>query len=270
MVNLLTYYNFYFTIQLDRFFERGNKMSDQKAIAVLSQYALVPTNEGIVAISKRFGWKPKTLIRRIEKSLKTVMEQQVYMMIGKDFGIQPESMKKLLRIFLGKKNLEMEDLVSVSVGENLVFSPFKLFAEYLRESLMLLRMVDEQYSSFSLCMEQAGLIVLNYGEDSERFIEMVDNNLDEWCFALGVGDNRPNYERVRLCIWNLITNVMTTNHENGCPEILNPSDLSEMKSDGRRYLRLAVSDEIPDYLSGIQTRMGSCEDLVFLKSLGVI
>jgi hypothetical protein len=85
-------------------------------------------------IATRLRWKPQTLIARIEQALPAVIEQQIYLAVG-DFRILPGSMAKLLRMYLGHQELQLEDLNPRPVGKNLTFSKFGSFAEFLRECL---------------------------------------------------------------------------------------------------------------------------------------
>ncbi|GEM_PF-399352 len=222
-----------------------------KQLTVVGEYALVPTNKSVLKMAKRLRWTPERLIMRVEKALPAVMEQQVYLAVASDFGILPESMAKLLRLYLGHQNLRIDDLKPNRVGKNLRYSKFTSFSEYLRECLNLLKIVSKEYAAVSISIETAGWIVLNYGTDNpQMLIEMIDVNLEDMCEVLGISNELAYSLRMRTCIWLMVTKIIPENERNGCPNVLDVSDLLEMDSTRRHELRQLFQAEIPDYLAG--------------------
>ncbi len=226
-------------------------MSDNKKIAEITlreQYALVPTNSNVLAIANRFRWKPETTIARIKRALPAMIEQQIYLAIAPqkgESGILPESMAKLLRLYLGHQHLQLEDLSPGSPGR----SRFTSFAEYFGECINLLKIITKEYSAFSLKIEDAGMIVLQYGKDDpERLIEMVDCNLEEICEVLDISNNLSYSLRMRLAVSIVVSRIIPENHRSGTPDLLDLSDFLSMASSRRHNLRRLFQEELPDYL----------------------
>lgn len=233
--------------------------------------ALVPDHPSVVKLSKRLRWKPETAVSRIKRALPAPVEQQIYLELASDFGILPESMAKLLRFYLGEEQLELEDLDPHPVGDNLVSSKFDNFAEFLRECLNLLKLVSREFTSFSLSVEHAAMIVAHYGtEQPELLIEMVDGNLEEMCEMLGISNEREYSFRMRTCIWLVVKKVIPENRLAGRPDILDLSDLMTISSARRLELRRALLEDMPDYLSGDSHELSYCHAYDLLKKEGVI
>ncbi len=247
------------------------KTDKMKNLAVREERSLVPSNPSVQKLATRLRWTPERAIIRIQRALPAPMEQQIYLAVASDFGILPESMAKLLRLYLGQQELQLEDLRPHPIGKNLQSSKFGSFAEYLRECLNLLKIVSKEYSAFSLTIEHAGMIVLHYGTDNpELLIEMVDLNLEEMCDVLGISNEYPYGKRMGTCIWLMVKVVIPENRRNGCPDILDISDFLIMSSTRRHELRRLFGQEIPDYLSFDTDEMRGHEALNLLKMEGII
>src|SRR5258708_16424902 len=72
--------------------------------------ALVPTNPRVANIAFRLRWNAETVIRRVEKSLPSKVEQQLYLRVAGGYRIHPESLAKLLEVFHGRQGLQSGDL----------------------------------------------------------------------------------------------------------------------------------------------------------------
>jgi hypothetical protein len=226
-----------------------NNEKDSKVLAIRDErYALVPTNPNIQLLANRLRWRPETAIARIKRSLPALMEQQIYLAIAPQAGessLLPESMAKLLRLYLGHQHLQLEDLSPGSPGR----SRFNSFAEYLGECLNLLKNITKEYSAFSLKIEDAGMIVLQYGKDDpERLIEMVDCNLEEICEVLDINNNLSYSLRMRLAVSIVVNRIIPENHKSGTPDLLDLSDFLNMASAQRHNLRRIFQEELTDYL----------------------
>lgn len=232
---------------------------------------LVPTNERVLMVAQRLRWSPERAVARIKRALPAPLEQQVYLAIAPDFGVLPESMAKLLRIYLGHEELTLHDLEPRPAGLNLVTSKFESFAEFLRECLNLIKIVSKEYTSFTLSYEYAAMIVLHYGvQYPERLIELVDNNLEELCEMLGVNNEHEYSKRMRLCIWLIVSKVIPENKKNGIPDVLDISDILTLSSSRRRELRRAVAEEIEDHLSEDTSHLRGRAGYEILKREGII
>lgn len=246
-------------------------MSKSKTVAIReASNALVPTNPNVQALSKRLRWKPETAVARIKRALPAPMEQQVYLAIAPRLGesaLLPESLAKLLRLYLGNQRLEIEDLRPGSPGR----SRFTSFAEYLGECINLLKVVTKEFDALSIKIEHAGLIVLQYGsEDPERLIEMVDSNLEEMCEVLGINNEMGYGKRMGICISMVVNKIIPMNRKNGTPDLLDLTDFLNMTSAARHNLRQALSQEVPDYLSADADELRHYDSLRILKEEGII
>ena len=244
-------------------------MSDQ--MTVKGGNELVVSNPSVMKLARRLRWTPERAIIRIKRALPAPFEQQIYLELASDFGILPESMAKLLRFYLGEEQLDIEDLEFRQVGPNLVTSKFVDFAEFLRECLSLLKLVSKEFTSFSLNIEYAAMIVRHYGTDQpELLIEMVDGNLEELCELLGVSNEHSYSQRMRLCIWLMVTKIISENQLAGRPDFLDITDILTISSTRRRALRQAVLEELPDYLSADSDELRHHPSLEGLKKAGII
>lgn len=232
---------------------------------------LVPTNPKVMKIALRLHWGPERAVARIKRALPAALEQQIYLAIASDFGLLPESMAKLLRFYLGEQELQLEDLAPRPIGLNMVTSKFATFAEFLRECLNLLKLVSKEFTSLSLTIEHAAMIVLHYGVDQpELLLEMIDGNLEELCELLGVSNEHPYSQRMRLCIWLMVTKVIPENRREGRPDILDISDFLSISSARRQELRRAVLEDMSDWLSSDSDDWRYHDPQGILRKLGVI
>lgn len=241
------------------------------ALACKEEFGLVPTNPKIVSLSTRWNWRPQTLIRRIESALPAPMEQQLYLTVANDFRIRPESVAKLLRMFLGRNALTIDDLNPVQVEANIYFSRIRAFSEFLRECLNLLRIVVYEYDGLTLTIEQAGQIVLCYGtENPELIIELIDNNLDALAEFLGVSEWHSYNHKFRLCVWLVTCKVIPQNREIGHVDPLEVEYFLSMSAARRNQIRRALNQEIPDYLSEDFDTLSRQKSFNILKEEGLL
>jgi hypothetical protein len=198
------------------------------------------------------------------------MEQQIYLAIAPqadESGLLPESMAKLLRLFLGYQKLQLNDLAPGSKGR----TRFDSFAEFLGDCINLLKIVTKEYDTFSLKIEHAGMIVLQYGKDDpERLIEMIDCNLEEICEVLDISNSIGYEKRMGICLSVIVNKIIPENHKSGAPDLLDMTDFLNMPSAKRNHLRRALSQELPDYLSADADELRGYESVSLLKDLGVI
>ena len=243
-------------------------MDKNQNLTQLNNYNLVPTNLSVIMLAKRFKWKPETAVRRIQNALPTTLEQQIYIAIAKDFGILPESLAKILRIYLGYQNLQLEDLNPRQVDKNITYSKFINFSEFLAGCLNLLKVVSQEYTGLSLTINQAAYIVLNYGTDnSELLLDMVATNLDELCQFFEL-DYHSDSKKLSICLWLILNKIIPYNKSIGQVDTLDPTTFLESGFHRRQSLRFTLSEELPDYLALDAYELGTqCE---LLKKEGVI
>ncbi len=238
-------------------------------LVVREQLALTITNPRVVHIAHHLRWKPVTTIARIERALPSILEQQIYLaiapMVGES-GLLPESLAKLLRIFLGSKELRLEDLTpGYPTQKN-----FDEFIEFLGECITILKVIKHEYITLGLSINDAALIVLRYGtNDPERLIEMVDNNLEQLCEVLDISNNIPYGTRMRVCLNVVITKVIPGNQKSGAPDLLDFTDFIEMDSVRRHHIRKCVHQEIDDHLACDFQTLRGYDSLKILKEEGI-
>ncbi|MHB1316649.1 MAG: hypothetical protein ACYCZW_02205 [Minisyncoccota bacterium] len=246
-------------------------MTDQeKALVVREELTLTITNPVVTSISRHLRWRPVTTIARIERALPSILEQQIYLAIAPQIGesgLLPESLAKLLRIFLGSKELRLEDLTSgYPTSRNL-----DEFIEFLGECINLLKLITREYSTFSLRIDDAARIVLCYGtNDPERLIEMVDNELERICEVLNISNNISYSVRMGICVNIIATKVISENRKSGAPDLLDLTDFINMTSIKRHCIRKCVDQEVPDYLASDLHNLRSYDSLRLLKEEGML
>jgi hypothetical protein len=135
-------------------------------------------NPAVQAISARMGWKTETLITRIQTSLPSVIEQHLYLRLARSMPLQPESLQKILRHYLGPNGLQASDLLSRPQGANLSTNRFDETAEYLENVLHLLRKANIDLA-YSLSIFQAADLSLLYGDHAEGILDSIDSNLED-------------------------------------------------------------------------------------------
>ena len=208
--------------------ELKNRLIERShGLSTLGGFELKASNPVVHSLAIKLNWKPETVVRRVSTALSEKFEQQVYLSVATQFSIHPESMAKLLVIYRGDTPLTASSLERRKIGENLLSNSFGEFIEYLEECMNLIRIVTAEHQAFSMSMELAGIIVSTYGKESERFIEMVDSNLDDCCNFMGVNTKRSYSEKMRTCIFLIISKVFPQLKIRGVPDPLDISDLFE-------------------------------------------
>jgi len=99
---------------------QNEKTGTKSVTLIFENQELVPSNPNVIAVAEKLHWRPITTVRRIQKALPAVFEQQLYLVLGASFGILPETMAKLLRIFLESRSMVRSDMNYKVVGKNLV------------------------------------------------------------------------------------------------------------------------------------------------------
>jgi hypothetical protein len=137
--------------------------------------ALVPSNPRVANIAFRLRWNAETVIKRVEATLTSPVEQQLYLRVAGGYRIHPESLLKLLEVFRGARELQNADLTQVSIGKNLVTSRFDEILEKVEQALILLDKTDDG-AEYMMSMTNAARLVEAYGDHSlEVFGELVEN-----------------------------------------------------------------------------------------------
>lgn len=159
--------------------------------------SLVPSNPKVQAIAQRFRWSPEALIKRIQSALPAIVEQQIYLQVAKDLRMQPESLAKILRAYLGTQELQVADLEDYVVGENLIANRITDVADFLAGVFNLVNKVDSDFHEFGISMQDAAQLVIQYGADgAEAAIDHIDKNWEAIGQHLGFNQRHMKYPRV--------------------------------------------------------------------------
>ncbi len=197
-------------------------MSNQQ-VAVRPSLALVPTDKRVVAVAVSLRWAPETLIARLESALPAKIEQQYYLLMAPDLGLQPESFAKLLRIGLGERELEAYDLEDKVVGTNMVFNRVSGLTGFLGDALTLLGKIVGDFKDIGLSMETAGRLALAYGAHSEAVISDVLENVEAIRENLRISDRVPQRSVAAVAI------ELVAEHASGNGTCSRPNALSVME-----------------------------------------
>lgn len=150
--------------------------------------ALVPTNPRVKSIAFRFRWRPDTVVERVRTALPSVVEQQLYLRVGGAFRIHPETIRKMLDVFIGPgEQLRPEDLDRRQIGENLIASRFDDVAEKIETALSLLDKGGDVAGFAMTSVARVATLVEVYGESAEDVLGILVEHLDEVRDRLGLG-----------------------------------------------------------------------------------
>lgn len=132
--------------------------------------ALVPTNPRVKSIAFRFGWKADTVVRRVQAVLPSVTEQQLYLHVASGYRIHPESLRKLLNVFLNGGTLTPQDLEQHVVGLNLVTSRFDQTVEKVEVALGIIDKTADVMQRSQMGMDVVAQLVEAYGVHADNII----------------------------------------------------------------------------------------------------
>lgn len=136
---------------------------------------LHPNNKFVRKASLSFGWKPETVLSRMERALPSVLEQVLYLRVGVDFRLLPETFSKILREYLGVRELQLVDLKPLGTTE----SKFDETVRFLASVLSILDKESLDYPGSGLSTLVATRIAKRYGPDHVIYIlDSVMTNLD--------------------------------------------------------------------------------------------
>lgn len=217
-----------------------NKQGINTALEKVAQFALVETNPKVLDLSAKFRWRPTTVITRIQRALPAVVEQQIYLTVGPKYRIRPDSLKTILRTYLGQRELRIEDL-----AENIAF--FNQVDEYLDNVFEVVDKTSLQYTHH-LSMLNASKFVIRYGEHSEEIIDSISTHASEISAILHI--HTPYRAKViAICIDFLINKIMRYCDSRGMPDL---TDIMDYFSDYGNLCRGTLNrslgvDEPEDY-----------------------
>lgn len=132
--------------------------------AAASKLEVTISDPRVITLSDRWGWKPQTVVERVKESLPAPIEQQAYLELASGFGIQPESFAKILRGYLGDRELAMYDLDTAKGIATEVFT-------YVLQTMDLIHQ-DRKEWEIGLSIKTATKLVMLFGE---KAVEVVDD-----------------------------------------------------------------------------------------------
>lgn len=192
--------------------------TDEPTVALehSSLYELKVTDPKVLKIASKLRLKPATVITKIEKALPAVVEQHMYLERGAEYRILPNSLKIILRTFLGERELKYQDLAD----ENSIFDSVE---EYLDEVLTLQEKTSLQYDGVNLSMETASKLVLAYGSNTDQIIDSIEANIEELGIRLGMRYRSPEII-MGYAISFLVDDVLEYNQKHGLPNVTDIMD----------------------------------------------
>lgn len=209
----------------------------QNDVVVPETTELVAQNPKVQAIARSLRTNAERLVVRIKDALPAIVEQQLYLQVGADFRLQPESMAKLLREYLGDHQLIAADLVSRSIGENLVYNRFSDVADFLQQVFSLI----SKDLDIPVSMRNAAKLVIAYGEHAEDVVDDLIANSESIGKRLKLKTHRT--ERiVSFGISFLTEKVLPKLAKEGRPHPLTLSEYFEMEGLSES-LSLMTADE---------------------------
>ncbi|HEY4515257.1 MAG TPA: hypothetical protein VJJ22_03845 [Candidatus Paceibacterota bacterium] len=160
-------------------------------LTVVQKNHLALTEPSVLAVAKRFGWKPETLLARLEKALPAVIEQTLFITLTShmDAGITPEKFAELLRM-LSSMPIRIDDLRKVAVGPNMAISKIDHIGDYLQAALELLGKLTGD-TNVNLTVNQAGRLALAFGDSAFELIDQISEHQQE--IAEYLNYNKDNY-----------------------------------------------------------------------------
>jgi len=151
---------------------------------------LTTTNLRVRGIAYKMHWSAETVIRRVENSLPSPVEQQVYLEVGLGYRIHPESLKKMLDVFREGDDLRDVDRDWFSVGPNMIKSRFNDVVEKVEQALLLIDKTSDA-ADYMMSMESAAHLVEAYGDHAEVVLSEIVENLFDVARFLDVKSETP-------------------------------------------------------------------------------
>ena len=101
------------------------------AIQHANEQGLTISNPVVVAIAQRLRVNTPRFIERTQECLPTVVEQQFYLALAADQAMKPETFSRVLRMFVGDRNLRPQDLDRRETAPNIFASRFDNIADFV-------------------------------------------------------------------------------------------------------------------------------------------
>lgn len=151
---------------------------------------LTVTNIRVRGIARKMRWSPEKLVIRVENSLTSLVEQQVYLEVGLGYRIHPESLRKMLEVFREGDSLRDIDRDWFTVGPNMVKSRFSDVIDKVEQALLLIDKTSDA-SDCMMSMESAAYLVEVYGDHAESMLSQIVDNTPLTARLLEIKTERP-------------------------------------------------------------------------------
>ncbi|MFH1423912.1 MAG: hypothetical protein ABIG29_03120 [Candidatus Nealsonbacteria bacterium] len=128
-------------------------------IVIVDKQQLTPANPTVGSLANRFGWRPETVLARIQRSLPAVLEQRMYLVVSEDWplGMRPETFNMVLRVLISNQNIPRDRVDEVGRKLERVCTVFDICKD----------------NDVSISWKTAAQLALAYGIDVESVVELV-------------------------------------------------------------------------------------------------
>ena len=142
---------------------------------------LAASETDVVAAAAFLRQEPLKAIARIERNLPSVVEQRLYLQVGAQFRLLPESFRRILRGMLGDVPLCAADFEERPVGPNVTYSRVSSIADRLATILEVLDKNSDirSYGCRQVVIENAVKLEEIFGEATLGILEELLTSIDE-------------------------------------------------------------------------------------------
>ncbi len=163
-----------------------------RALVVRREEGLTIHNPKILTLATRWGWKPQTLLAHIKRDLPSVVEREIYLEIGLENRLRPSTLGKLLRGYLGERELQVHDLID----NNGLIEQVQAF---LMQTIVFLEKTSVEYGDINFSTNTVIEFVNAYGQDAETIMASVMSNLSELAEHFNIA-NRSTSQQVSILL----------------------------------------------------------------------
>lgn len=184
------------------------------------QTALVVTGEGtklqvmdpnVQSLAKHLGWRPDTVIARIERHLPARIQQDMYLLTVRDWiPILPETFARVLEYVspyqrVTQELLERDEKKVIAIGDNIAL-------------LLSLLAWGKEEDSTIIDVESAARLAAMYGDYAEDILDLVEDTLDRIRDQIGLG-KLPRPQAFAIVVKAI------ANNSGGGPNVLKSDDI---------------------------------------------
>ncbi len=163
------------------------------AIQHANEQGLTISNPVVVAIAQRLRVNTPRFIERTQECLPTVVEQQFYLALAADQAMKPETFSRVLRMFVGDRNLGPQDLDRRETSPNIFASRFDNIADFVIGVVELCNKEQKELGGYQVSFNSAAKLLLEYGsvENVEAVIDSIIADLGDVQQKLRIKNTDP-------------------------------------------------------------------------------